>query len=156
MRKRNSLFLKMQKTETPETENAAGHLLSHKNLKLTPIRLEVLSYLLTSLTAVSKSKIEDHFDAYDRITIYRTIKSLVEKEVIHRIIGMDGEVKFAVNNDPVMVPNKTNNSHVHFHCLKCEATFCMAIKIPKIEVPENFQMINSNYSIEGICKNCPK
>lgn len=136
---------------------SAEALLQENGMKRTPIRVEILSYLLTLSHAVTKHEIESNLSDHDRITVYRTVKSFLEKGVIHRVLGFDGEVKFALNDSPQHHGNdhhEHDKSHVHFHCMKCEETVCLPVSVPEIKIPGNYKVVNTNYSVEGVCQSC--
>ena len=134
---------------------SAEAILSNSQLSRTPIRLSILSFFLNLSHAATKNEIESNLTNYDRITVYRTLKSFEKKGLIHRVLGFEGEPKFALS-DLMNVDKKEehDHAHVHFHCLKCETTICLPCTIPEITIPKNFQIVTKSYSIEGICKNC--
>jgi Fur family transcriptional regulator, ferric uptake regulator len=136
---------------------SAEAILLHNSMKKTPIRIEILSYLLSLSHAVSKQDIEANLNDHDRITVYRTVKSFLEKEVIHRVMGFTGEVKYALNETHehhATDSHEHDKSHVHFHCIKCEETICLPVKVPEIKMPRNYKVVNTNYSVEGVCESC--
>ena len=57
------------------------NLLKNKNLRLTPFRKEVLEVFTSSPNAISIGDIEDNLKQFDRITLYRTIKSFIENNL---------------------------------------------------------------------------
>ena len=67
-------------------------LLKGKRLRLTSFRKEVLQVFMDNDKAIAVSDIEDALNDFDRITLYRTIKSFIEKGLIHEIV-MPGDVK---------------------------------------------------------------
>src|SRR5690554_3310720 len=60
-------------------------ILRDKNLRVTPFRKEVLEIFLENEHAISIQDIEEALVEFDRITLYRTIKSFTNKGVIHEI-----------------------------------------------------------------------
>ena len=152
----------MPSTEKSDNENTLNQIalnpdviLGNCQLSRTPIRVTILTYFLNLSHAATKNEIEASLTNYDRITVYRTLKSFEKKGLIHRVLGFEGEPKFALS-DLMNVDKKEehNHAHVHFHCLKCETTICLPCTIPEITIPKNFQIVTKSYSIEGICKNC--
>ena len=131
--------------------------LKNYNLRHTDCRQDVLMAFSNSNAALSHSDIEFAIDdKYDRVTIYRTLKTFVEKGIIHRILEADGGSKYALckmqcNSDD------HHHDHVHFKCTSCGDTTCLeAINIPSITLPKGYQRQEINLLIEGRCPNCPK
>ena len=61
----------------------SDQLLHQHQLRKTPVRKEVLDVFLSRSEAVSQQYIEQHFDAIDRVTLYRTLKTFEQKGIIH-------------------------------------------------------------------------
>ena len=55
------------------------------NLRITDCRMDVLEVFLNSTHALSFSDLEADLDLYDRVTLYRTLNSFIEKGLLHRI-----------------------------------------------------------------------
>ena len=116
-------------------------LLKDKRLRLTSFRKEVLQVFMDNDKAISVSDIEDALNNFDRITLYRTIKSFIEKGLIHEIV-MPGDVK-KLALCPMECHHEAGaheHSHVHFQCKKCKEIFCVDVPaLPKISLP-NYQI----------------
>jgi Fur family ferric uptake transcriptional regulator len=134
---------------------SANQILEKKGLKKTPARLDVLEALLESNSALSQHEIELKFEKhFDRITLYRTLRSFEEKGVIHRIYNSFGEAKYALCHD-TCEEHAHSDHHLHFNCLNCKRTFCInEVHIPAFTLPEGLVPIQYNFSIEGICEKC--
>jgi Fur family ferric uptake transcriptional regulator len=132
----------------------AKDILLKNDMKKTQIRVNMLAFILGKQHAVSKKEIEENLTGQDRITVYRTLKSFEEKEIIHRIQGFEGETKYALSKITDAKDHTHDKPHVHFHCLKCFVTRCLPIKIPEIKMPRNFRAVTTNLAVEGICENC--
>lgn len=52
--------------------------------------------MLSVSRAVTKKEIEDHFHHFNRITLYLTLKYLLECRVIHGVFGFEVDPKFAL------------------------------------------------------------
>ena len=137
------------------SDEKAGELLRAKKLKITPVRQDVLEALLWSKNALSQSDIEaKFFKSFDRITLYRTLKSFEEKGIVHRIYNSFGEAKYAICSDSCQ-EHAHSDHHLHFNCLRCKATFCISnAHVPNFELPKELVVLHYNFSVEGFCKEC--
>ncbi len=127
--------------------------LKSNKLSLTPHRVELLSILANCSKAISEKELEVLMQgACNRTTIYRNLNSLVEKNIIHRILS-DESIKYKL----VKVKNKSGITfdHVHFDCRSCNTTFCLEeLSIQDYKLPEGFTKLENQFIIFGICKNC--
>lgn len=133
------------------------NLLAEHQVRKTKIRLEILDFFLSKNYALSHGEIEEAIDpSYDRVTIYRTLKSFEEQGLIHKVLDESGTAKYALCADHC-VGHKHHDAHVHFSCTKCGHTFCLAeVLIPEIKLPTNYHLTGYNFLVQGICKDCPK
>lgn len=129
-------------------------LLERNNVKPTAMRLLVLQFLLNKKVTVSLTNIEDYFDNSDRTTLYRTLKTFVDKGIAHKIDDGTGITKYALCEENCSCEIETD-LHLHFHCTKCNETICLTDhKIPQIKVPDGFVSENINLVVKGICDKC--
>ncbi|HSZ24582.1 MAG TPA: transcriptional repressor [Cytophagaceae bacterium] len=131
-------------------------LLKENNLKKTPIRRDILNLYLSKPYALSQNDIEAAFSKkeYDRITLYRTLKTFEESGIIHKIYDPTGVAKFSLCPSGC-TKHKHTDEHAHFNCITCHHTYCMpTVPAPKVIVPEGFHSLHYSYSIEGICISC--
>ena len=135
--------------------NMDEKLLKYKKLRVTPFRKEVLDIFIGAPNAISISDIESQLKSFDRITLYRTIKSFIDKGVIHEIY-MDGDdKKMALCPERCSSEEHNHNKqHIHFKCKVCHNTFCIDLEeIPEITVP-NFLLDDINIQASGTCEAC--
>lgn len=127
-------------------------ILNKHDLKNTGCRKFILSELLKSDTALSESEIKEPFpDLFDRVTFYRTLKTLEEKNVIHKIILNDNSVKYALTRHQ----HDNEQLHSHFHCEKCDDVLCLHGKTRfEADLPKNFVKKEVFVIIEGVCNKC--
>ncbi len=130
-------------------------LLKDHSLRLTQGRVDVISIFLNRNVAISHGDIEADVDGkYDRVTIYRTLKSFLEKGLIHKVLDDTGATRYALCSDSCSEQSHQHN-HIHFKCQKCDETTCLDhVNIPSVKLPEGFEMIESNYLITGTCNKC--
>jgi len=129
--------------------------LKEHRLRRTSGRSAILGVFLRSSRALSYGDVEkDLSDAYDRVTVYRTLKTFLDKGVIHKVLDDAGALKYALCNDDCTLAVH-HHDHVHFKCNKCGQTSCMeGVAIPFIRLPEGFLPGEMNLLIQGECSRC--
>jgi len=130
------------------------HLKEH-DLRVTEIRKKLYSYFADAKSAVSHSHLEMLFsDEFDRVTIYRTLNSFLEKGILHKIPNDSGSARYALCHSACDSDHHIDN-HVHFKCTVCENLVCLHdLEIPKVKMPGNYLVENAVLLYEGICENC--
>jgi len=130
-------------------------LLKDHSLRLTQGRADILGYFLNKNVAIFHGDIENQMDGkYDRVTIYRTLKSFLENGLIHKVLDDKGAARYALSTHAHSGEHKHHN-HVHFKCSKCDQTTCLDdVLIPEVVLPEGFQVAESNFLMTGICDKC--
>ncbi|MBL1280777.1 MAG: transcriptional repressor [Fluviicola sp.] len=128
-------------------------ILKLKNVKPTAMRMLVLEYFQTTTSAISLRQIEFHFDHSDMSTLYRTLKTFVEHNILHTIDDGSGTIKYAKCIEGCICAPE--DLHYHFHCLNCKKTICLTKQnIPSVNLPENFTMSEANMVVKGHCSDC--
>ena len=128
-------------------------LLKKHSLRITDCRLDVLNFFSSHQHALSSRDLESELSAYDRVTLFRTLNSFVEKGLLHRIPAESGAANYALCQDHCH-PGEHHHDHVHFTCDTCGQVECIEeAKVPVIELP-GYQIRESNYLVSGTCKNC--
>ncbi len=104
--------------------------------------------------ALSENEIKGKFlDLFDRVTFYRTLITLEESEIIHKIVLNDNLVKYALNKHHHVI----GNLHSHFHCNGCDDVICLEGKTKfDVELPVDFVQKEVFVLIEGVCASCNK
>ena len=130
-----------------------GILKSH-NLRITPVRKEVLSLFVENEVAISHQDIEKSILDIDRITLYRTLKSFEEKGVIHKAVDGTDTAKYALC-EAKCNEGSHYDDHVHFHCENCGNTFCVEdVEVPQMQSPEGYIIRSTHVILNGKCKKC--
>ncbi len=90
-------------------------------------------------------------DLFDRVTFYRSLKTLEENNIIHRVVLQDSTVKYALNKE--VLPK---GDHAHFHCIRCDSVTCIETQLPETppHLPEGFSVESVEVLLEGTCPNC--
>ncbi|WP_236976908.1 Fur family transcriptional regulator [Membranihabitans maritimus] len=131
--------------------NEYENTLLQKNIRPTAMRLLVLEELSKQNIAISLSDLEKTFAKSDRITLYRTLKTFEENNLVHSIDDGTGAPKYALFRGD----NLEKDMHLHFHCRMCNETLCLPkYQIPDIELPKNYKPEEANLVIKGVCDHC--
>ncbi len=129
-------------------------LLKDKGLKKTNARITISSILSQSVLPLSEQEIKEKMgDEYDRITFYRTVQTLIDNGIIHRIIVDNTQIKYAFTREDQSEQDKTE--HIHFYCTECHKLNCLEdIPVQHYKLPEGYTQSECAVLIKGICKNC--
>jgi Fur family ferric uptake transcriptional regulator len=132
-------------------------ILKNSGLSITESRTAILQLFQQKDSALSHNAIEQQTGKeFDRVTIYRTLQTFVEKGIIHTIPTADNAILYALCKDACEAGFHQDN-HVHFICNDCNNTFCLDhVIIPFVKLPKGFIQMQSDVVISGICKNCNK
>ena len=128
-------------------------LLKNKQIRVTDFRLAVLNVFLQSENAVSTETIENALGTYDRITLYRTLKTFINKGLIHEII-LPGESKKMALCGTGCSSKDHNHQHMHFHCNDCDEVFCLPLSDNHNIAPQDFKVDFFEVIANGTCKSC--
>ena len=130
-------------------------LLKRNQLSITDSRIAILELFNQSNSALAHADIEKATkEKYDRVTIYRTLQTFVEKGIIHTIPTTDNSVLYALCKDSCSSGHHHDN-HVHFICDECGTTYCLdSVIIPEIILPVGFIAERKDVVVSGICKTC--
>lgn len=129
--------------------------LKNHDLRITDCRIDVLEFFFKSSYALSFSDLEESLAEYDRVTLYRTLNSFLEKGLLHKIPSDNGFASYALCPEECS-NNKHQHEHVHFKCNNCGHIECLpGFSIPKIELPE-YEINEQSLVLNGICKICKK
>jgi len=129
-------------------------LLKGFKLRSTPNRQEILHLFLNKSHALSHGDIEKEIDnSLDRVTVYRTLKTFLDKGLIHKVLDDEGSLKYALCNEACTTAEH-HHDHVHFKCTKCGQTNCLNIEVPSVRLPKGYKADAVNLLIQGICERC--
>lgn len=129
------------------------NLLQSKKLRVTDFRLAVLAAFEKHQNAISMDQIEQELGDFDRITLYRTIKSFLDKGLIHEIIMPGNIKKLALCQDSCSDQSHDHN-HIHFRCNNCAEIFCLDIEnYPTLKL-NGFKIDTVEIQAKGTCSNC--
>src|SRR5215212_1326698 len=144
----------MEVQQLKSIESKAGSILHRKHLSITDSRKKILSLFLTHKDALAHADIEKKAgEKFDRVTVYRTLQTFVEKGIVHTIPTADNAVLYALCKD--CEEGHHHDDHVHFVCRNCNTTICLDdVVSPEIHLPADYVAENVQVVINGVCKNC--
>ena len=130
-------------------------ILKRNNLSVTESRKKILELFLLSEGALAHADIEKQTgENFDRVTVYRTLQTFVDKGLIHLIPTTDNSILYALCKDKCEAGHHHDN-HVHFVCNDCTKTICLEdVIVPTVKLPEGFKPKHAAMIVSGICNEC--
>jgi Fur family ferric uptake transcriptional regulator len=136
-------------------EGEVFDILRKNQLSVTDSRKKILELFLGSGNAMAHMDIEKKTgEKFDRVTVYRTLQTFMEKGIIHTIPTPDNSIKYALCKEECSEGHHHDN-HVHFICEECGSTYCLDdVTIPVVQLPKGYRARQVNMVVNGICKAC--
>lgn len=133
----------------------SDQLIKKAGLSLTEARKLILDIFISSPTALSHNDIENLMpEGFDRVTVYRTLQTFVQKGIVHHVPTTDNTILYALCKEECQSGHHHDN-HVHFICTSCQTTNCLEeVTVPLVRLPKGFQLKKAEMVIEGICDAC--
>lgn len=78
------------------TTSSIKELLKKRNLKVTELRMALLEIISSLGKAISYQEIQNSLINFDRITLYRTLNTFIERGILHKIILEDHQSFYAL------------------------------------------------------------
>ena len=130
-------------------------ILKKNNLSITDSRKKILELFLKNSGALAHADIEKNTgEIFDRVTVYRTLQTFVEKGIIHNIPTTDNSILYALCKDNCEAGHHHDN-HVHFICNSCSKTICLDdVTVPTVKLPRGFKPNHAEMVVNGICGDC--
>ncbi|MGB0390467.1 MAG: Fur family transcriptional regulator [Salibacteraceae bacterium] len=122
-------------------------------LKATTIRVELLSILSENKNAISYSNIQDSLGKFDRITLYRTLNTFLDKGIIHKALEDENDTFYALCGHNCSSKGHSHQ-HIHFKCNDCEQVSCVQSKHPVNVEIAGFSIENFEVKATGTCDSC--
>jgi len=128
-------------------------LLKDRQIKATSKRMEVLTLIANYNSAIPYSSLQKSLQGFDRVTLYRTLNTLLDGGVIHKASVSTDEVYYAMCRH-YCTSEKHHHKHIHFKCTACKSVSCVETTSPiSIEVP-NASVQEIEIEVKGICETC--
>lgn len=133
-------------------------LIESAGLEATANRLRVLEVLGNNkfpLTAADVFHTVERTHPINRVTVYRILDLLLEKNIVERLNTGGRAAHFG------MAPNEHHAPHPHFYCTTCGQMDCLSpesMQIDMANLQKTFPGVIGRIEIrvDGICKNCVK
>lgn len=124
-------------------------------LSITESRKIILAVFQKEAKALAQADIERKTEAsLDRVTVYRTLQTFLEKGIIHQVPTTDNLQLYALcGSNCGKGPHDDN--HVHFECEKCKNITCIdEVIVPTVKLPKGFKFLKSSMVVKGYCAQC--
>ncbi|WP_313343729.1 Fur family transcriptional regulator [Sedimentibacter sp.] len=124
--------------------------LKSKKIRLSHQRLKVLEYLTTNYNHPTADQIynglHDEVPTLSKTTVYNTLNSLIDANLVRAINIEDNEVRYDINT----------HDHGHFKCESCKNIYDFNINIDSFETDQlyGFEINDKNVFFKGTCKSC--
>jgi len=141
--------------KTSVTDHQIDQLLKKNSLSVTGSRKRILQLFYENNGALSHGDIEKKAgEKFDRVTVYRTLQTFVDKGIVHTIPTTDNSIRYALCKD-ACTEGHHHDHHVHFVCTHCDQTFCLDdVVTPDIKLPRGYHAEQVEVVVKGICRNC--
>ena len=128
-------------------------LLERHGIRPTANRIVVAKALADSGRPLTLTELEYRILSTDKSGVFRALTLFREHHLVHVIEDGGGGVRYELcHSHDIQVDD---DLHVHFFCEHCHRTYCLEhIPIPKVHLPEDFQMTSVNYLVKGLCAHC--
>ena len=136
-------------------DHAVTDILKQHKLRKTPFRKQLLEvFIRFGERALSNAKLEMELKDFDRITLYRTLKTFEKSGIIHQAIDGSNENKYALCHSNC-TEHKHHDNHAHFLCDNCGVTYCIENALTQgFILPKNYLLKSVHIALGGTCANC--
>jgi len=113
-------------------------------------RIKILEYLDKNRVHPSADTIykalKKDMPTLSKTTVYNTLKTLVEHNVLTELSLYDNEIRYEYNQD----------QHIHFKCIECRKVYDIdkKYKCYKNEIIEGHKVLDHQVILKGVCKHC--
>jgi Fur family ferric uptake transcriptional regulator len=130
----------------------ARALLKEAGLYCTAARMAIVEVLAAAAHPLSQDQIAQALSAHpDKVTIYRTLTSLVKADLVHRAYVDERAAYYELSHHCT-----EKQCHPHFTCTNCGQTHCLTeLEIPMAKSPhQGFHIQRQKVRLEGLCPAC--
>lgn len=131
----------------------AINVLEKADIRPTVNRILVVDALMHSKHPMSMMDLETQLETLEKSSIFRVLTLLLQHDVVHAIEDGRGIVKYEMCHGDGHC--SVDDMHAHFYCEKCHNVYCLEeISLPKVDLPEGYELKSINFMIKGTCPNC--
>lgn len=129
-------------------------------LRATAARLAIIRVLEESQGAISATEVMDRleFVGMDRVTVYRTLGSLVECGLAHRLDPGDRVWRFTLQEQHASGAHDEHGVHPHFVCDVCGTISCMERARAEVQLnghaSDGYVIRGQETVLRGLCPGC--
>jgi Fur family ferric uptake transcriptional regulator len=138
---------------TARLDDKAREMLKQAKLYCTEARIAILRALLVTARPLRQSQIAAPSapKTLNKVTIYRTLESLVQAGLVHRAFTYERASYFELADRCT-----EHQCHPHFTCTNCGVTHCLTdISLPMARVADKgFVVSRQQVRLEGLCPAC--
>ncbi|HEY7115389.1 MAG TPA: Fur family transcriptional regulator [Tepidisphaeraceae bacterium] len=144
-----------------------GDRLRGAGLRRTPVRVAVLQRLAAARKPLAANDVIARLGPHtDAVTVYRTLNTLAEHNLLHRVRGEDGAWRYATTPPPATtaVPHgpdaRPEHPHAHFVCDECGGVECLEeLPVPPDLLRRNrlgrrYDVRCAEVVVHGTCPKC--
>ena len=138
-------------------------LLAEAGLRATPVRLRVVEVLSQAAEALDAQEVERRIklEGADRVTVYRTLNTLVESGLAHRIDPGDRVYRFSITDHSHCRGDHHRHEHLHMVCDTCGRIRCLDGAEVTVQTrsgadgePRRLRVFSGEGTLHGICEQC--
>ena len=123
-----------------------------KSVRNTTAKTEIQELIANSSVTLSHTEIQSATDGLcDRVTIYRVLERLTDEGLIHKVVNVDGVVKYAGCHS---CSEKHNHNHIHFSCQKCKSVICLEDVQPSFTLPKKYKVSEVGFTLSWPFPQC--
>ena len=144
---------------TPNT--TSGRLLRGAGLRRTPVRVAVLDRVTAARQPLGAPEIIRRLgDETDPVTVYRTLNTLAEHKLVHRVRGEDGAWRYAATPVAASADDRREHPHAHFVCDSCGTVECLEQLplredlVPPKTLGRRYDVSHAELVVHGTCPKC--
>ena len=139
-------------------DETIGATLQAAGLRRTPMRLAVLGAVISSQKPLGAPDLIRRLgDDTDSVTVYRTLNTLAEHKLVHRVRGEDGAWRYAAS--AAGDKHREKHPHAHFVCDECGTVECLEQSpVPGAAHPRGlgrkYDVTYAEVVVHGVCGKC--
>jgi Fur family ferric uptake transcriptional regulator len=138
---------------TVSARDKARQVLREAKLYCTEPRIAILQVLMRAARPLRQDQITEQLilPALNKVTVYRTLESLIEVGLVHRVFTYERTWYFELADHCT-----EHQCHPHFTCTHCGVTTCLTdVLLPMAKVAQKGFVVNrQQVRLEGLCPAC--
>lgn len=149
-------------TDHPRGQHDARELLRKAGLRVTAVRVGIVEALGAAKSALDAQGVFESLRSAsaDRVTVYRTLNTLVESGLAHRVDPGDRIFRYGLTDHSHCNGEEHRHEHAHFVCDACGVVECIddaevIVRPRKSPLAERrFRVRQQDVTLHGTCERC--